>query len=223
MKLVAINGSPNGMHGNTGTLLQGLLQSVREAGAEVEFFSLDEKDVQPCRGCDACHINGTCIIKDDFDEIRCAFMQADGLILASPNYIVSVTAQLKALLDRCSPLLHLQAVNGKYAAAVVTSGGPGSDEVEGYLLRFLRSLGYATVGSVGAMGWQMQNPVMRTPHLQTAAELGTRLMQAIKEKTLFPEQQAERQAMMNRMRQLVSMQKEHWTYEYQYWAEHHGL
>ncbi len=152
MKVVAIIGSPHGMQGNTGTLLEGVLQGVRVAGAEVELFSLSEKDVQPCRGCDVCHISGDCVINDDFDEMRRTFEQAEGLILASPNYIVSVSAQLKALLDRCAPLLHLQSLEGKYGAAVVTSGGPGSADVEQYLLHFLRSLGYATVGSVGGLG-----------------------------------------------------------------------
>ena len=109
--------------------LSGVLEGARQAGAEVELFSLTEKDVQPCRGCDACHVSGECIIDDDFAEIRGAFERADGLILASPNYIVSVSAQLKAVLDRCAPLVHLQALEGKYGAAVVTSGGPGSDEV----------------------------------------------------------------------------------------------
>lgn len=223
MKLVAIMGSPHGMNGNTGMLLQRMLQGVRDAGAEVELISLSEKDVQPCRGCDACHITGECIIADDFADIRRAFEQADGLILASPNYIVSVTAQLKALLDRCSPLIHLQALEGKYAAAVVTSGGPGSDEVEGYLLRFLRSLGYATVGSVGAMGWQLQQDALRAASLQAAAALGARLVQAIAAHTPFPEQQQEREAMLTRMRQLVGMQKAHWPYEYRYWVDHHGM
>lgn len=223
MKLVAILGSPHGMKGNTGTLLAGMLQAIRDAGAEVQTFSLDEADVRPCLGCDACHIGGECVISDDFAAIRHALEQADGLILASPNYIFSVSAQLKALLDRCSPLLHLQAIEGKYAAAVVTSGGPGGEEVESYLQRFLRALGYTTVGSVGALGWQMMVPAMQGPNLAAAAELGHRLVTAIKEQQVFPEQQAERQAFLARMQQLINAQKEHWPYEYEYWATHRGV
>ncbi len=222
MKLIAILGSPHGMKGSTGTLLDGVLHGARAAGAEVEIFSLSELQVQPCRGCDVCHRKGDCIIDDDFTRIRQAFEQADGLILGSPNYIVSVSAQLKALLDRCSPLLHLQSISNKYAAAVVTSGGPGSEEVEQYLLRFLRSLGYATVGSVGALGWQMQVPGKKEPNLEKAAVLGKQLVEAISTRQSFPEQAAERQAMIERMKHLITSQKERWPYEYEYWVMNHG-
>ena len=223
MKLVAILGSPHGMTGATGLLLDGVLQGARDAGAEVQTFSLTELTVQPCRGCDTCHISGECPIDDDYRLLRDAMLSSDGLILASPNYIQSVTAQLKAVLDRCCGLLHLQAIQDKYAAAVVTSGGPGSDEVEHYLLRFLRSLGYATVGSVGALGWQMMNEQLRAGNLDAAKKLGATLVQAIQTKPHFSDQDAERQAFMERMRQLVEAQKSRWPHEYQYWATYHGL
>ncbi len=223
MKIVAIIGSPHGMKGNTGTLLHGMLEAMRAEGAEVAVFSLTEYDVKPCAGCERCHITGHCAITDDFDTIQQTFAYADGLVLASPNYIVSVSAQLKALFDRCSGLLHLQAIEGKYAAAVVTSGGPGSDEVEHYMLRFLRSLGYTTVGSVSALGFQMRHAEQRQAPLQAAAELGRTLVQAIAERRIFPEQQAERQAVMERMRALMTTMRDHWSYEYQYWAERERL
>ena len=172
MKIVAVIGSPHGMKGSTGILLDGVLDAVRAAGAEATVFSLTEQDVQPCRGCDRCHITGHCAISDDFDGIQQTFAYADGLILASPNYIVSVSAQMKALFDRCCGLLHLQAIEGKYAAAVVTSGGPGGEEVEQYMQRFLRMLGYTTVGGVHALGWQMQNDAMRAQPLQDARRAG---------------------------------------------------
>jgi len=223
MKIVAILGSPHGAKGATGVLLEGLLQGARDAGAETQIFSLPELDVQPCRGCDSCHITGDCAINDDYPAIRDAMLAADGLVLATPNYIQSVSAQLKAVMDRCCGMLHLQEIHNKYAAVVVTSGGPGGDEVEHYLLRFVRSLGYATVGAVGALGWQMGNEQMRSPHLATAAQLGATLVDAIRTQPHFTEQDEERQAFMERMRQVVETQKTRWPYEYQYWATYHGL
>jgi multimeric flavodoxin WrbA len=219
MRIVAVLGSPRGLQGNTGRLLEGLLGGVRQAGAGVTVFSLDELDVQPCRGCDACHVTGECAIADDYGQIRAAMDGADGLVLASPNYIVSVSAQMKALFDRCCGLVHLQAIEGKYGAAVVTSGGPGGDDVERYMLSFLRTLGYATVGSVCALGWEMQADGAAAAHLQAAAELGRRLVTALREKQQFPEQAAERRSHMERMKQLMAAQKDQWPYEYRYWAE----
>ncbi len=122
MKLVAIMGSPHGMKGNTGRLLSSLLDAAGDAGAQVTTFLLGDMDVAPCRGCDVCHKVGKCAIKDDFQTILAAMLDADAIVLASPNYIFSVSAQLKALFDRCCGAVHLQAMEGKYAAAVVTAG-----------------------------------------------------------------------------------------------------
>jgi multimeric flavodoxin WrbA len=43
--------------------------------------------------------------KDNFESIKQKIRVADGLILASPNYIYSVSAQLKAFMDRCGGIL----------------------------------------------------------------------------------------------------------------------
>jgi len=218
MKIVSIIGSPHGMKGQTGILLGGMLDAIRGTGAEVTTFSLSALTVKPCQACDTCHKKGLCAINDDFNTVKKAFQDADGLILASPNYFVSVSAQMKALFDRCCGLMHLQAIEGKYAAAVVTSGGPGGEEVEAYMLRFLRSLGFTTVGSMSALGWQMREGTQE-PHLQAAAELGAHLAQAIDSKQQFPEQQAERAAVMERMKGLMQSQQDNWPYEYKYWVE----
>ena len=217
MKLVAILGSPHGMKGSTGRLLAGLLDGAREAGAEVSTYSLSEKQVAPCRACDVCHKTGKCSIQDDFQELLQAMLDADAIVLASPNYIVSVTAQMKALFDRCCGPLHLQIMDGKHAAAVVTSGGGGSEEVESYILRFLRTLGCWTVGSVGAEGAQLFGEDSRTKMLVSAASLGAKLVVAAEAKQTFPDQQAERDAFRQRMKQLMTFRREEWPYEYEYW------
>lgn len=217
MKLTAVIGSPHGMKGNTAVLLEAVMAGAKVAGAEVQLFSLADLTVQPCNGCEACHIVGDCAIRDDFETILAAMQASDGLILASPNYIISVSAQVKALLDRCSGPIHLQAFEGKYAAAVVTSGGGNSDEVEAYLLRALRMTGYASVGSVGALAWQLLREETRKPLLDAATALGAALVDAIRTKQVFPDQAEERRAIHERMRQLVTMQKDHWPYEYEYW------
>ena len=166
MKLVAILGSPHGMKGNTGKVLDALVAAARGRGAEVTLFSLAELKVGPCRACDTCHKTGACPTRDDFNTIRDALLAADGVVLASPNYIFSVSAQMKCLFDRwCGPL-HLQAMEGKYGAAVVTSGGAESPEVENYMLRFLRAMGCWTVGSVGAEGWKLTDAAMGRPMQQ---------------------------------------------------------
>jgi multimeric flavodoxin WrbA len=217
MRIVAIMGSPHGMKGNTGALLGPLVEGAASAGAEVQTFLLGQMNVKPCRACDCCHRTGTCGVDDDFETIRSAIAAADGVVLASPNYIFSASAQMKAFMDRCCGPLHLQAFEGKHAAVVVTSGGPESSEVEKYLLRFLGSLGLWTVGSMGAEARDLVDPVERLELLSAAGRLGWRLAEAIRRKETFPEQEPLHRAFQERMRMLITMRQGEWAFEYQYW------
>jgi multimeric flavodoxin WrbA len=217
MKIVAILGSPHGMKGTTGTLLAGVTSAAKAAGAEVKAFELSKIMVKPCHACDACHRTGECSIKDDFKTLKAAMLAADGVILASPNYITSVSAQMKAVFDRCCGPLHCQAMQGKYGAAVVTSGGAESEVVEKYMIGFLQSMGCWTVGSLGAEARQIVDEKARAPKLKAAAALGARLVNAIADKKTYRGQVAAKRAFYERMKMLVTMRKDDWAYEYKYW------
>ena len=154
-------------------------------------------------GCGACHKTGECVIKDDFAKVKKALMEADGILLASPNYIFSVSAQLKAMMDRCSCPIHCQALDGCYGAAVVTSGGGGGDEVADYMQRFLRAMGCWTVGGASATAPELLIRDARAKALKRAADLGRSLVTAISQKKTYPEQTAEREAFQERIHQLV--------------------
>jgi hypothetical protein len=119
--------------------------------------------------------------------------------------------------DRCCGLLHCQALRGKYAAAVETSGGMGGQEVQQYILRFERMLGCWTAGSVGATRTDLADPAGRQRVLAAAAELGTALVEAIRREQTFPEQVAEHTAFFERMKALVQYRRDAWPYEYQHW------
>lgn len=217
MKIVAVNGSPHGEKGTTGMLLSEVVRAAQEDGASITVVQLRDYNVGPCRACDTCHRTGQCLLPDDFPHIRDAMLSADGVILASPNYLVSVTAQLKALLDRCCGPLHCLAMRGKYSAAVVTSGGGGCGEVESYMLGFLRHMGSWTVGSVGATAAQLLNPAERGLVMQSAAELGKAVTLAIRQRRTYPDQIAQQDEFAVLMKRLVQFRKEQWTYEFEYW------
>jgi len=217
MELVAIIGSPHGMKGNTGMLLQAVIDGARTAGANVTTFSLAEMNVEPCADCAVCHKTGECPQGDDFETVKQALLDADGIVLASPNYIFSVSAQMKALMDRCCGLLHIQGLEDRYAAAVITSGGGESAAVEEYVLHFLRNLGCWTVGSVGAEARHLHDSSARAERLNEAATLGQTLVDAVREKRTYPAQKVDRQAFYERMKALVTARRAEWPYEYEYW------
>ncbi len=217
MNILTIIGSPHGMKGNTGRLLDEVLAGVREEGGDPEVVELSRFRVLPCVSCDVCHKVGTCPVRDDFDEIRGKLLACDGFILASPNYIFSVTAQMKTLFDRCGGLIHLGALEGKYGVAVETSGGGEDVEVLRYMERFIAVLGARSVGGVGSpMAGPRQFPDEAALCAQ-GRELGRELCRAVREKRGYPEQDAFHDAFRERMRGLMEYRKDDWTYEYAFW------
>jgi multimeric flavodoxin WrbA len=151
-------------------------------------------------------------------------MQADGLVLASPNYIFNVSASIKALLDRSfSFLFHCQALFGKYGAAVVASAGPMYQPVEEYLSHVIGTLGCWKVGSLAVASDQMNIPDERTKVLENATELGRSLVEAVKARRQFPEQEEQRTMAFEMMRWLVQSQKDRSPYEYDYWQRRWGM
>mgnify|MGYP001164243381 FL=1 len=217
MKIVEILGSPHGIKGNTSVLSSQVLLAAERAGAAVAGLSLSDYEVKPCLGCNACHKTGRCPQRDDFDKVKQACRNADGIVLASPNYIFNVSAQMKAFLDRCCGPLHCQAWEGKYGLAVVTSGGGGCEEVERYLLRFMRAMGCWTVGSIGAEAFRLADDCAREGCFEAARQLGVRMVEAIRGKETFPDQQAEKDAFHDRMSRLVRSRKDEWPFEHEHW------
>jgi multimeric flavodoxin WrbA len=102
MKAIAINGSARPA-GNTEILLKTCLATLAEEGIEGELIRLSEKTVVPCTACTKCFKNRDrkCIItEDDFHEVFNKMIAADIIIVGSPVYYGSATANVTALLDR---------------------------------------------------------------------------------------------------------------------------
>jgi multimeric flavodoxin WrbA len=219
MKILAIIASPRGMNGNTGRLLDEVLQGAGDAGSEVEILSLAQLNVKPCVGCDLCHKTGSCSIKDDYEMIKEKLFACDGFVLASPNYIFSVTAQMKALFDRCNGLIHCLALEGKYAAVVETSGGGEDQEVITYMERFVNTLGACSVGGIGSPMAGVRVFPDEKELFARARTLGSDLCACIREKRQFPAQDEFHATFRVRMSGLVDFMQEYWTFERDYWQQ----
>lgn len=108
MKILAINGSPRGKKSNTDRILQPFLEGAREAGAETETVYLKDKKINYCIGCFTCWTKtpGVCVHKnDDMPALLKKLIEADVVVYATPLYVFTVTAQMKAFMDRHIPIL----------------------------------------------------------------------------------------------------------------------
>ncbi len=103
MKVLGIAGSPR-RGGNTDTLLARFLAGATAGGAEVKTLSVCQLKISGCVHCDACLEKGICRINDDMQMVFREMESCDRLVLASPLQFMSVSAQLKALIDRCQAL-----------------------------------------------------------------------------------------------------------------------
>jgi len=103
MKVLGIAGSPR-RGGNTDILLEQALEGARSAGAEAESVEISKLEIAPCLHCDGCLKEGECVINDDMQSIYPKLREADRIIVASPMFFMGLTAQTKALIDRCQAL-----------------------------------------------------------------------------------------------------------------------
>lgn len=216
MKIVGINGSPRGAKSQTLTLLKGVLDGAGSKGAQTELVDVCRLKIAFCNACDVCHKTGRCSKKDDFQGLYDKILEADGLIVSSPNYFRSVTAQLKAVIDRLSGAVHCQRLTGKYAASVATAGGPGQHrQVTDYLNRIMRNFGCFVSGSVGVA--VAQGPEAFEKAERRAFKLGAALAEDVRARRDDPKQRVVREANRAYFRSLVAMRREDWGFEEDYW------
>ncbi|HYA86629.1 MAG TPA: flavodoxin family protein [Nitrospirota bacterium] len=100
MRIIAFNGSPR-PGGNAEVLLLEALKPLREAGHDVRLFTLNTMHFKPCQDCGGCTTTGLCIHSDDMSKIYDAIREAERIILASPIFFYSLSAQTKTMVDRC--------------------------------------------------------------------------------------------------------------------------
>ena len=91
-------------HSNSDTLAHEAERGAKDAGHEVEFINLRNKDIRYCLGCSACQKILKCVQKDDMADLLNKVKNADVLIFATPIYFYEMSGQLKTFLDRCNPL-----------------------------------------------------------------------------------------------------------------------
>lgn len=103
MKVLGIIGSPR-KGGNTDMLvsevLKGASRSVLLNVPTIEKIYLDDFQLFPCKACGKCKTTGVCVQPDDFNLILEKIKEASAVVLGSPVYCKTVTAQTKILIDK---------------------------------------------------------------------------------------------------------------------------
>jgi multimeric flavodoxin WrbA len=99
MIIVGICGSPRKQA--TEHVLKDALMMLSEEGFETRFFTVRGKHIEFCTHCDYCLEHKECVFKDDMKEVYSLLKEAKGIIFATPVYNGGISAQTKAIMDRC--------------------------------------------------------------------------------------------------------------------------
>ena len=113
--VLGIAGSPR-RGGNTETLLDWTLEAAAQAGADVVKYRLRDLDIGYCVACDFCFKDGCCIQEDGMEELVPHLRRADSIVLAAPIFSMGISAQAKAMVDRCQPFWAMKYVLNQKAA-----------------------------------------------------------------------------------------------------------
>ncbi len=103
MKIIGVSCSPR-KEKATCHALQASLAAIKEMSPEIETVMVDlaGKTIHGCTACGACKNGLRCSQDDDFNELIPLFSDPDiaGMIIATPVYLVGMSSQCKAFLDR---------------------------------------------------------------------------------------------------------------------------
>ena len=124
MKVLILQASPRA-NGNTAWMAEEYRKAAEAAGHEVTLVNVSKKKIAGCLACEYCHNkgNGSCIQKDDMQELYPLMAEAEALVLAAPIYYFTLNAQIQA------PIQRMYSVNSpvkvKKMALLVSSYSPG--------------------------------------------------------------------------------------------------
>ena len=103
-KVLILSSSPR-RGGNSDTLCDEFMRGAVEAGNEAEKIFLRDKTIHYCTGCSTCSLHGKpCPQKDDAADVINRMLEADVIVMATPVYFYTMSAQMKTLIDRCCGL-----------------------------------------------------------------------------------------------------------------------
>jgi len=182
LKILGIVCSPRS-GGNTEILVRKALESAEKEGAEVEAWSVAGKDLKPCDHCLSCIKTGQCHIKDDMQALYPKMIEADGIVLGSPVYFWSITAQAKTVIDRTYALRRpTNRLEGKVGGAIAVAGRRGQVEALTVMNNFFLGQGMIPAGlGVDGRGSEKGDIEKDERAMTGAAGLGRRIVQLIRQ------------------------------------------
>lgn len=162
MRILVLNGSPR-PNGNTKGMVEAFREGAVSAGHQVDVVDVCKLKINGCIACEYCHTkgHGSCVQKDDMQQVYNLLNEAEMLVLASPIYYHGISGQLKCVIDRFYSAAYPMKPPRLKKAAMILSSGDG-DMYDGALFSFqgdfLDYLGLENMGIFTAHGAENGSP-----------------------------------------------------------------
>jgi multimeric flavodoxin WrbA len=188
MKVIGVISSPHA-EGNGATLVREALRGAEESGASVQAVFLPDYRIEYCRDCRACIRSGSCVVQDDFQELRRLLCEADGIILSTPTYASAACARMKSLLDRLGQYAWLTSTfAGKHVAGIATASSFGAAKVAKQLAGSLRDGVFGRAYVSGTLAVHLKGRHVRDlpQEIAKARALGRRVASDVRDGRRYP-------------------------------------
>lgn len=176
-KILILSSSPR-RGGNSDTLSDEFMRGAVDAGHAVDKIFLRDKTINYCTGCSTCSLYGKpCPQKDDMPEILDKMIASDIIVMATPVYFYTMSAQMKTLIDRCCG--RYTEMGGKEFYFIVAAAEKDQAKMERTIdtfQGFLDCLEKATIkGLVFGLGAWHAGEINTTPAMEQAYTMGHRV------------------------------------------------
>ena len=174
MKVTVITGSAH-KKGTSALLADKFIEGAKEAGHEVFRFDAAFENVKPCLGCEYCSShNSECVHKDSMNTLGDKLIETDLVVFVTPLYYYTMSAQIKAVIDRFHAK-NAKITGNKKAMLFATSYGTDDWTMEGLEKTYegtLRFMNWEDAGKLFATGCPVREMLEQTDFPNQAYELG---------------------------------------------------
>ena len=156
MRILVLNGSPR-PNGNTKGMVEAFREGAVTIGNQVDVVDVCRLKIGGCLACEYCHTkgHGSCVQKDDMQEVYALLKEAEMLVIASPIYYHGISGQLKCVIDRFYAAAYpVKPPHLKKVAMILSSGDANMYDgaMFSYQGDFLDYLGLENMGVFTAHG-----------------------------------------------------------------------
>ena len=190
MKIVGICASPR-KNGNTDILLEKVLEGAKAQGAETEKIVLSDLKILPVseKEYETVAEDGFSVVQDDMNAVFRKIEESDALVMASPIFFGSISAQAKIMIDRFQCVwLAKEKLNKKvfqkekrgiFVSAQATTRKDFFENAKSIVRHFFATINVKYAGELFCPGVDTKGKVSEKPEvLQQAYELGATLVGA---------------------------------------------